>query len=238
MSFVDAFGRELERVAARRLVRARRRHSLKVVLVCAILVVGVGVPAAAEFDWNPFAGHSDAPTTTDAPPARQLYSMLAVLRRPQSAADRSDETAFALRAVGRSTYSGVNVRYVRRVDLGDAGGAVVLIPAAAHRLTPDAPPDFDVVCLWRTDFAGGKPIGGARGCYSASRIANGTALQSLGHRIDMLVPDGVSAVEAVAANGTTTRTVPVDNVASWQGGLPSTLYFVDSNGTRSRTDVH
>lgn len=203
-------------------------------MAAVVCLVVVGVPAAAEFDWNPFAGRHDAPTTTGARPARSLYSMLAVLRRAQTGNDRSADTLFALRAVGRTTFSGVNVRYVRRVDLPGAGGGIVLIPAAAHRLTPGVAPDFDVVCLWRTDFAGGRPIGGGRGCYTASRIANGTALQSLGRHIDMLVPDDVSAVEAVSANGKVTRIVPVDNVASWEGGLPRAVHFIDAAGKRVR----
>jgi hypothetical protein len=237
--FIDRFGTELHEAAQREL-RPRRFTRLatrpgRVIAVGFAALVAVGVPAAAESGWFPFAGQSDAPSTTHAAPASRLSSMLAVLRRAQTDADRGSDSTYALRFVGSGTFKNVEVDYVRRVISASGRTGVVLVPAEARRRLPNKPFEPDVVCVWQPDYSNGEPIGGGRGCYNAGDIGAGKALQSLGHRFVMLVPDGVSRVQATSSRGATDSATPTDNVASWDGGPPAKIVWSDENGKPIRT---
>jgi hypothetical protein len=200
--------------AAHRELRGRgRSHRFAAVFLAAL--VAAGVPAAAHNGWFPFAGRTDAPTTASASPRAELRGMLSVLRRPQTEADRQ-AAGYALKFFG-TTFKGVQTDYIRRA------GAVILVPAQSHQLTPDSPVQRDVVCVWRTDFTDG----GARACFDASQIAAGRAVQSLGHRVDMLVPDSVARVEVA---GRVEAIVPKANIASWRGRLPKSIAWYGAGG--------
>jgi hypothetical protein len=200
--------------AARRELPGRRRWP-RFVAICLVGLAAAGVPAAAHNGWFPFAGRADAPTTTSASPTAELRGMLAVLRRPQTEADRR-AARYALRFFGQ-TFQSVQTDYVRRA------GAVILVPAKSHQLTPDSAVQRDVVCLWRTDFSDG----GARACFEASQIRAGVAVQSVGRRVDMLVPDVVARVRV---GGTVEDITPRDNVASWQGRMPNAIAWYGADG--------
>jgi hypothetical protein len=220
--FVGRYERQFHS-AATRVLQRRRPRTRRVAVVALAVLAAVGVPAAADNDWLPFAGRDDAPTSSRHAPAAGLRAELAVLRRPQTAAERQAAT-YALRFFG-PTFGGVQVAYIR-----EAGG-VIIVPAKTHQLTPGSAVDHDVVCMWRTDAAGD---GGARGCFTAAQIAAGDAVQSLGGEAYMLVPDGVATVAA----GPGARSTVHDNVASWRGGLASSIGWYDRDGKLLRTIVH
>jgi hypothetical protein len=232
--FIARYGRELREAADHTLGRPQRRPSFRgprrragVAIVLAAVVVAVPTSMAG-FDWSPFDGRNDAPSTSDQRPERGLYESLAVLRRDQRGADRSVDAEYALKYVGNRTFEGAQLDFVRVAAAGPSDG-VVLVPVVKHRPAPDAAPATNEVCMWRTDFVGGAPEGGSRGCYDADQIRRGRALQALGHTVDMLVPDGVARVEGYA-NGITDQATPVDNVASWQGRPPESVRWFDDRG--------
>jgi hypothetical protein len=233
---ITRYEEQLYEAARRELASTRTRvsgRSLKHLAVAGgVGVLLVSVPAAADNGWFPFAGRSDAPSTTDAPPAPTLMGMLGVLRRPQTPADRGGDTQFALNAVGDKTYEGVQLQYVRRAVVGPGDEGVVIIPSVSHRQVPEATPNPHVVCVWRSDYFHGEPVGGQPGCYGAEDIRRGIALQQLGHRVDMIVPDEVARVEAVSDSGAVDTAVPEDNVASWDGRLPKRVVWYDGSGSR------
>jgi hypothetical protein len=227
--FISRYEQQLRTAAERELRRPQRRRlarrSRRTLAIGFAIVTAAGVPAAARNGWFPFAGRSDAPTSTTGAPADNLYSILGVLRRPQTDTDRT-AAAFAVKSTGDS-YSGVQTDYVRGASATADGTGVVLIPAESHRLTPASPRLRDVICMWRTDFSDGTAEGGGRGCYHADAIREGHALQTLGRHVDMIVPDAVARVQATTAGGQTSEIRPTDNVASWEGPWPTTIRFYD-----------
>jgi hypothetical protein len=156
---------------------------------------------------------------------------LGVLRRPQNASDRGADTDYALKMLGK-TYDGVELDYVRRAAVGPGAEGVVIVPSLSHRRVPEAKPDPHVVCVWRTDYFQGEPAGGAPGCYDAAEIQRGVALQQLGHRVDMIVPDQVARVEGVSDDGAVDSAVPQDNIASWEGRLPKRVVWYGADGNK------
>jgi hypothetical protein len=227
--FRDAANRQFRR----RLIPRFSRRASRVIVVGVAALAAVGVPAAAQSGWFPFAGRADAPSTTSLSPSEALRGTLSVLQRPQTAADRQ-AAGYALDFFGR-TFHGVQADYIRSANVGPGNEVVVLVPVESHQLTPDSPLQRDVICLWRTDFSRGAPDGGDRGCFQSTQIAAGQAVQSLGHRFDMLVPDGVARVEAAAADGSSAASAPTDNVASWAGPRPTRITWYGDDGGTIRT---
>lgn len=224
--FYDAAQRELRPTRS----RLRRRSPRKLALAAGVAVLLVSVPAAADNGWFPFGGRSDPPSTSQVAPAPTLMEMLGVLRRPQAAADRGSDTDYALKMLSGETYDGIQLGYVRRAAVGPRDQGVVIIPSLSHRLLPDAIPNPHVICMWRTDYFHGERAGGAPGCFDADEIRRGLALQQLGHRVDMIVPDGVARVAGVSDGGSVDTAVPEDNVASWEGRLPKRVVWYDASG--------
>lgn len=224
--FYDAARRELQPTRS----RIARRPARRLALAGGVALLLVSVPAAAENGWFPFADGSAAPSTSDVAPAPTLMEMLGVLRRPQTAADRSGDTDYALKMLSGETYDGIELGYVRRAAVGPGDQGVVIIPSLSHRLAPGAIANPHVVCIWRTDYFRGEPAGGAPGCYDANDIRRGFALQQLGHRVDMIVPDQVARVAGVSDDGSVDTAVPDDNIASWEGRLPKRVVWYDASG--------
>jgi hypothetical protein len=182
--------------------------------------------AAATTEWNPFDSPErrlPAPTNSSAPVAPALADRLAVLRRPQTHADRTAAERGALDALDRDV-EGVQLASVRSLPHG-----AVLIPV--ERVAPKAPEGTtdppagrnDAVCLYSPTRDGAS--GGGLGCFTAADIAAGRAIGNQAYVIDGLVPDGVENVRLSA--GTARTTAPVrDNYfavefkeARW-GALP------------------
>jgi hypothetical protein len=220
--------------AARRELRSRRPAWLRmrgprVAALGLVALIAAGVPATAQNGWFPFAGRTDAPTVTSRPPyVGGLTAMLSVLRRPQTEADRQG-AEYALKFFGK-TFRGVQIDYIRRARVSTGNDAVILVPAESHQLTPASAIQTGVICMWRTDYRRGAPEGGARACFEGPQIVAGRALQSVGHRLDMLVPNGVARVDAISPDGTIDSVEPIDNVASWEGSWPRRIVWYDHRG--------
>lgn len=221
--------------AAKRELRTRRRpwRPHRIVAAGLVALAAVGVPAAAQNGWFPFAGRKDAPTVTRVGPIGDLQAMLAVFRRPQTEADR-EAARYALKFFGPN-FQGVQTDYIRRAAVPSGDQAVILVPVKSYRPLPTFAMQRDIVCLWRTDYANGARAGGGRSCFQARQIVAGRALQSLGHRLDMLVPNGVARVDAIASDGTTVEVKPVDNVASWEGAWPKRIVWYSERGEAVRS---
>jgi hypothetical protein len=220
--FITRYEAQLHDAARRELRKGPRPWARRFAAICLVGLVAAGVPAAAHNGWFPFAGRADAPTTTSASPAAGLRDMLSVLRRPQTEGDRR-AARYALKFFARPHFEGVQTDYIRRA------GGVILVPTRSRWLMPGAPVQHDVICVWRTDHLNGARMGGGLGCYEAARIAGGTAIESLGRRVDWLVPDSVARVEVGGSVGTVT---PRDNVASWTGPWPKQIAWYSADGTR------
>src|SRR4051812_29345313 len=133
--FQDRFGAQLvaaeERLAAPASPRRRRWRTRRVVAL-AFAALTIAVPAlAATQPWEPILGdpaHDNAPagiSTTPAP--NDQRGLLAVLRRPQTAADRGPIAEHLLASVG-TEYKGVRLSPIRL--LTPAGGQhALLVPA-------------------------------------------------------------------------------------------------------------
>jgi hypothetical protein len=224
--FIARYEVQLHEAARHELGKRRRpwRWPHRIVAVGLVALAAAGVPAAAQNGWFPFAGRKDAPTVTHSPRSvGALMSFLSVLRRPQTEADRQ-AAEYALKFFGK-TFQGVGVDYIRRARVSTGDEAVILVPAETHQIARGFEMQKGVMCLWRTDYANGAREGGGRSCFESPQIVAGKALQSLGHRLDMLVPDGVARVDAVASDGTITKVTPIDNVASWEGSWPKRIVW-------------
>jgi hypothetical protein len=222
--------------AAKCELRAKRQSWRPHRIVAAGLVglAVAGVPAVAQNGWFPFAGREDAPTVTHSPRGLgNLPAILSVLRRPQTEGDRQ-AAQYALKFFGR-TFHGVGIDYIRRARVSTGSEAVILVPAKSHQIARGFEMQSGIMCLWRTDYSNGARAGGGRSCFESLQIVGGRALQSLGHRLDMLVPDGVARVDAIAPDGTIRRVKPVDNVASWEGSWPKRIVWYNDRGEPVRS---
>ncbi len=105
-------------VARRRL---RRRWMLPRVLGTGLVVLAIGGTAVAavapEVPWNPFGGDPDPPVTLEPPPADQIGT-LAVLRRPQTDADRSPLVTAYLKRYRQANVRLGYIRFLREVEVG------------------------------------------------------------------------------------------------------------------------
>jgi hypothetical protein len=192
-SLVAAHGREYSTDAGPR--RAFRY------LAAAAAALVVAVPAtAATTGWDPFHDPDrrlPRPSVSELPPATSLTSQLAVLRRNQTAADRSAPVQAALRGFDDES-SGVQLEAVRLLP-----GGAVLVPV--KRFEPRGPgggrPEDrrdDAVCL----YSPGSGRTGGTACFTAAQVREGQAITSQGATVDGLVPDGVAGVRLRSAGGT------------------------------------
>jgi hypothetical protein len=179
-----------------------------------------GTAFAAVAIWTPLLGNQqygyNPGISASAPPADQLAA-LAVLRRPQSAADQSGALASgALRDINQFTRD-VRTDYIR-VLAGSGTNGFVLVPVAqrlavgvngipvssAGAGTASATVS-DALCLYATD-AGAIVVN----CYSAAQVIAGTARNEALDQLFGLAPDGVSAV-TVTFTGGLTLSAPVQH---------------------------
>jgi len=167
-----------------------------------VLAVVVAVPAAAATTgWDPFSDPdrpAPAPTTSEEPVAKSLVEMLSVLRRPQTAEDRSAPVRHALGAFDRDEVQGVQLADVRLLPHG-----AVLVPVKRFAPGPDGDKSRhrrdDAVCLYSPEGDTGR--GGWGACSNAEEVRAGQAIGSQGDVIYGVVPDGVARVRVVAVRG-------------------------------------
>jgi hypothetical protein len=213
--------------------RVRRRPARWLALLAAGGVVAGGTALAATGAWHPVLGSPDRgpqPLAAGAGvPADQLAA-LAILRRPQTDADRGPLVQSALKVLSRQFINGIHTDAIRVVHHGPRE-VVVLIPA--ERVTTER----DDLCLmsgtyqkastvgtlhFRAGYSWGMACGGmdrvrSTGLetgYGGRIVGRGTFADVTSHRVT-LVPDGVARVK-VRLRGGRSVTVPVkDNVYNY-----------------------
>ncbi len=232
--------------------RGRRGRRARFVALGTAAIVGVGgVATAATGLWNPQIGDgSDTPSIArDAPPQAQLDA-LGVLRRPQTAADRGENSEYTLKYFG--SLRGVRLDYVRLLGTEAGGAGYVLVPAAsegassaAARLrelkaqhdgqTPPAP-QTNPLCLFARDPSGS---GGGVKCVSLQQVLDGRAVMGRSPARGPLTQFGLVAdnvAQVRSGDGPTARVVDVrDNFFEIttpvaEGSEPSALHFLDADG--------
>jgi hypothetical protein len=210
--FRDRFELQLTAAMAREFPAAqpkrRRGVGRRGVLSLAIGFATAAAALAATHPWSPAVGtnkfHESAPTQSrTAPPASEL-SLLGVLRRQQSPADRGRASEEALRYISPRGNQGVRLEYVRSLD----GGAATLVPVQRADENREAATVGDALCVFYADPAGD---GGARSCWSAEDVRAGRARGELGTHVYGLVPDGVATVELSFEDGSVVRAPVGDN---------------------------
>ena len=120
----------LARAVAYRKPRRRWLPTGRVALVVVGAVVVTGTAVAATGTWRPLLGsdrHPRPQAARSAVPADQLAA-LAILRRPQTAADRGPLVQQALRVLDRRTINGIHTDAIR-VIFRDRGQVAILVPA-------------------------------------------------------------------------------------------------------------
>lgn len=204
MEFLDDLGRELDAAAGRviRAQRQRRRRNLLVPAagIAAAIAVAVALWPAAPADPEREVGPAQATSAAE---------LLAVLRRPESDADRGPEAArgrerLAALIEGEATF--------RLLQVTPDGHGVVLAAGPVERLAGGA--DADGVCL-HVPGRGDEEGGGA--CWTASDVRLARAHVQVGRVVAGLVPDGVSSVEVRFVDSHGEGTQVEDNLFSVPG---------------------
>jgi hypothetical protein len=250
-------------VTAPSTTRGRRGRRARFVALCTAAIVGVGgVATAATGLWNPQIGDgSDAPSVArDAPPQAQLDA-LGVLRRPQTDADRGENSEYTLKFFG--SLRGVRLAYVRLLGTEAGGAGYVLVPAASEgtdgvparlralKAQHDAgaggvpPKDSlsatkDPLCLFARDPSGS---GGGVNCFSLQQVLDGRATMGRSPAHGPLTQFGLVAdnvAQVRAGNGPTAPVVDVrDNFFEIttpiaEDSEPTALHFLDGDGREIR----
>lgn len=185
--------------------RGSRRAAAALVLTTLFLIAGAAAIAAVSGVWR----SSDGTLTTNQPPSSDLKTLLGVLRRPQTAADRSP---FIVRLAGqgppgqRATIELSGVRLATTL----ANGVEVFL--APEILTPLGRTQWrlrgDVVGVFVAER--GRPSGGGC-CLDAAHIKAGGPGGLYGEAprgattIAVIVPDGVVGVSMYFARQKTAR---------------------------------
>lgn len=184
-------------------------------------VIGVGMlvasgAATASSVWLAPAGNRlygfNPGLSPSAPPASQLAA-LAVLRRPQTAADRGSDVQAALADVNEFTL-GLRSDYVR-VLARTGAGAVVLAPVerrdAASAGTTGSAAIANALCVYVP--VNGVTVGETTHCWTTQQLLAGSAIAEVGGHAYGLAPDGVTAVRL--------------SLGAWHRSAPVTDNFFD-----------
>jgi hypothetical protein len=186
------------RPGRRRVSRAGRWPWLtRPVAVGLILAACAGTAFAAVAIWTPLLGDPqygyNPGAATTAPPADQLAA-LAVLRRPQTDADRGALSAAALTYINNYT-QGVRTAYVRLLDTVGSE-AFVLVPVEERDATapagtsPTASPSLaNALCIY---VSGASAAHEDVACWSLADVLAGRAAGQFDGQFFGLAPDGVS----------------------------------------------
>jgi hypothetical protein len=251
-SIFDQLEEQLREIASRDLrVRARPRsntsRSWRLAVVVAAAASLAGTALAATGLWRPLLGEPGlgppAAITGDPPPPSQL-ALLAVLRRAQTADDRSAATRAELRFINDMA-DGVRTDYIRLLSSHAGFGAAILVPVARITQTQlSAPPAVlarlprsDALCMLIGDRAG---EGSAKRCFTTADLLSGSATLSLGGFLFGLAPDGVRVVTVTFDNGSARRVVPSSNffaIMMPSGGTPATMTWTMTNGPPRRHPI-
>lgn len=176
--------------------RSRRRaQRFRLGLMTTVAVAGIGGGAvASQSIWGPAVGLDSArsPSVSSAPAPPSQRALLGVLRRPQTAADRSSVSQTALRLTGRR-YRNVRLTEVRVLGGATTSESVVLIPVgevAARSTEARSGTSEDALCLFTVDARKTS----APSCFTERAVRDGTGRVLSGTQLAGVVPDGVSVV--------------------------------------------
>jgi hypothetical protein len=223
--FRARFGLQLTR-AAGELIAGRRRLPARLrsrrwprltrpVAVGLALTAFAGTAFAAVAIWTPLLGNPqygyNPGAASTAPPQAQLDA-LAVLRRPQTDADRGALSQAALTYINDYT-TGVRTAYVRL--LGTVGdNAFVLVPVEARDHTDatggapiDSAPLKNALCVYASNLATAHT--GVR-CWSLADVLAGHAAATFDGEFFGLAPDGATAA-TLSSIGGASSSAPISN---------------------------
>jgi hypothetical protein len=212
--------------------RLGRRGTRAAVIATATLALG-GTALAATGGWKPLIGDlaTDGPprlTSTPVPP--EIANALGVLRRQQTARDRSPAVEATLHQVSSYHVEGVRPESIRYLAPAVGGEAAIVFSAEESESIDGPSPYLDPGSA--APWAGGDPLcvfsppAGSE-CFHLSTILKGEALWSeggpSGGAMFGLVPDGVATVTGHFGDGRKIRVPVVNNYFK----IP---YKVDSYG--------
>jgi hypothetical protein len=207
--FLDRFGDQLvvagEQLSAKPRRRRRGTRRTGLFATAALLATGTAATLAATQPWNPQLGRPefDGPVSQSSSPVPTGQAdLLAVLRRPQTDADRDSKTTRkGLRNLGIET-QGVRTASVRLLTASSGEQAVLVsIEKGGGPIeTGDVPIANELCLIHANDTA----------CTDTGGLKTGKFMV-MGHDIWGLVPDGIKAIEIDYPDGTTRRTDVRDN---------------------------
>ncbi|MGH2850360.1 MAG: hypothetical protein ACRDLP_07060 [Solirubrobacteraceae bacterium] len=186
-------------------LRPRARLLRHPLIIGILFTCGAGAATASSLWLAPAGNHRygfNPGLSQTAPPAAQLAA-LAVLRRPQSEADRVRSVQAALADVNNFT-AGVRSNYVRVLERTH-DGLVVLVPV--QRWNASAPATGvrtrirDALCVY---YPFGRPgsLNNNTHCWDLQQVTAGQALAAIGGHEYGLVPDGVLSVRVAIGSRT------------------------------------
>lgn len=239
--------------------RSRRRRRARFVALGTAAIVGVGgVATAATGLWSPQIGDgSVAPSVAHGAPPEAQLNALGVLRRPQTDADRGENSEYTLKFFGN--LRGVRLGYVRLLGTEAGGAGYVLVPAASEgtdgvraRLralkaqhdagAAAAPPKDplsaakDPLCLFARDPS---RSGGGVNCFSLQQVLDGRASMGRSPARGPLTQFGLVADKVAQVRAGSGPTAPVVDVRDnffeittpvAENSEPTALHFLDGDG--------
>ncbi len=188
--------------------RHARRVGVRVALVALCLIAATTAALAATGVWTPMLGGpgAAAPSTSKTPIPTAAVTTLGVLRRPQTAADRSRATESLLRAIGPEG-AGVRLSSIRLVTLADGQHAVIYSQQKGINPVTGATQSFEPICILIPPDAWS--------CASLAAIrAHGLLVGVFGvegHAVGV-VPDGVATVRLTYPDGITHHVPVTENL--------------------------
>jgi hypothetical protein len=214
IDFLDDLGRQLDG-AAGRLIREQRRSRFRGLLAPAAALAAVAAIAVAVWPSGP----ADLEREVAAPAAPEsAEEILAVLRRPESEADRSAPAREGREALAHELPAGPAFRLL---DTTEDGKGIVLGAAGTK------------VCLYYPDADGG-----GIGCWTAADIAKGHSYGSLGKHLHGVAPDGVVAVWIDTLDDSR-RILVRDNFFRFdEASLPQVVAIAFEDADRKRSMFH
>ena len=158
MTHIDRFLDDLgDQLFAEQPARRRRRSWMPIAAVCAAGLLTAGALHAsrdAEREAPPSAARAwSYPSIDRGPVPKRQLDALAVLRRPQTDADRSAPVQALLRRLDPRTHVGVRVDAIRL--LADRNGWTIALVPMARRQSPDERTGLDdALCLMQSTPSG------------------------------------------------------------------------------------
>ena len=225
IEFLDELGRELDG-AAGRLIRHQRSSRARGLLAPAAGLAVVAAIGVAVWPSGPADPEREVSPATE---TRSAEEALAVLRRPESEADRGPASREGREMLSQMLRGDATFRLVGTAS----GGRGVMLGAAAGVDRPVGEGGDPTVCVYHPDT-----VAGGVGCWPVPEVTEGRAYGSQGEHLFGLVPDEIVAVTVDTLDDSRRVTVR-DNFWALDGAeLPSVLTIVLEDDAGKRTTVH